>query len=151
MSPSNLIRWGGLAAIIAGMLLVVATLLDPTAVGPEPFSEIVQTGSYVVQQALCLLGATLRLVGLVGLYTRQAQAGGALGLAGFLVAFVGMVLWVGFVSDSAFIAPALAWWFPDDGEVVVRARLLTHAGAVLGHYVAVHRDARGFGWWQHAG
>ncbi len=53
MSPSNHIRWGGLAVIIAGVLLVVATLLDLTAfVGPEPFSEAVRTGSYVLQQAL---------------------------------------------------------------------------------------------------
>jgi Na+-driven multidrug efflux pump len=53
------------------------------------------------------------LVGLVGLYARQSQAAGALGLVGFLVAFAGTVLVAGFVWASIFIAPAVATEAPE--------------------------------------
>ncbi len=114
MLSSDLIRWSGLAAIAAGALLAVAALLDLTYFGSERrFSEVVQTGSYLFQQVLYLLGVMLLLVGLVGLYARHSQAAGALGLVGFLVAFAGTVLVAGFLWASTFIAPALAAEVPE--------------------------------------
>jgi hypothetical protein len=114
MSSSDLIRWSGLAAMVAGALLVVGDLLNLTVLfSPEPFSEEAQTGSYIFRQALYLLGVMLLLVGLVGLYARQSQAAGALGLVGFLVAFAGTVLVAGFVWASIFIAPAVATEAPE--------------------------------------
>jgi hypothetical protein len=50
----------------------------------------------------------LLVLGLVGLYARQSQAAGLLGLLGFLAAFAGTILLAGFFWSSAFIAPALA-------------------------------------------
>jgi hypothetical protein len=114
MSSSDLIRWSGLVTIAAGALLAVAALLDLTYFGSEPrFSEVVQTGSYLFQQVLYLLGVMLLLVGLVGLYARHSQAAGALGLVGFLAAFAGTVLVAGFLWASTFIAPALAAEAPE--------------------------------------
>src|SRR3712207_7465255 len=105
MSPTDLIRWSGLAAMAAGALLAVAALLDLAYFDPERrFSEVVQTGSYLFQQALYLLGVMLLLVGLVGLYARQSQAAGAVGLVGFLIAFAGAVLMAGFLWAATFIA-----------------------------------------------
>jgi hypothetical protein len=113
MSSSDLIRWSGLAAMVAAALLVVGDLLNLTAFGPEPLSKEAQTGSYLFQQALYLLGVMLLLVGLVGLYAWQSQGAGALGLVGFLVAFAGTVLLAGFLWASTFIAPALATEAPE--------------------------------------
>jgi hypothetical protein len=114
MSSSNLIRWSGLAAMVAGALWVVGDLLNLTVLfSPEPFSEEAQTGSYVFRQALFLLGVMLLLVGLVGLYARQSQPAGALGFVGFLVAFAGTVLVAGFLWASIFIAPVLATEAPE--------------------------------------
>jgi hypothetical protein len=113
MASSDLIRWSGLPAIAAGALLAVAALLDLTYFGSEPrFSEVVQTGSYLFQQVLYLLGVMLLLVGLVGLYARHSQAAGALGLVGFLVAFAGTVLVAGFLWAGTFVTPALATEVP---------------------------------------
>jgi hypothetical protein len=114
VSSSDLFRWSGLAAMAAGALLAVAALLDLTYFGPERrFSEVVQTGSYLFQQALYLLGALLLLGGLVGLYARQSQDAGALGFVGFLAAFAGTVLVAGFPWAGTFIAPALATEAPE--------------------------------------
>jgi hypothetical protein len=109
MSSSNLIRWSGLAAILAGVLLVVADLLNlAIGFGDEPFSETATTGIYAFQSVVNLLGAVLLLIGLVGLYARQSEAAGLLGLAGFLVAFLGTALITGFLWAALFIVPALA-------------------------------------------
>jgi hypothetical protein len=50
----------------------------------------------------------LLLVGLVGLYVRQSEAAGILGLVGFVVAFLGTALALGAVWASLFVAPYLA-------------------------------------------
>ena len=110
MSSSNLIRWAGLAAILAGVLLVVADLLN-LAIGfdeNQPFSETATTGIYALQSWANLLAAVLLLIGLVGLYARQSEATGPLGLAGFLVAFLGTAFVTGFLWAGLFIVPALA-------------------------------------------
>ena len=110
MSSSNLIRWAGLAAILAGVLLVVADLLN-LAIGfddDEPFSETATTDIYAFQSVVNLLAAVLLLIGLVGLYARQSEAAGLLGLAGFLVALLGTALVTGLLWASLFIVPTLA-------------------------------------------
>ena len=114
MSSSGLIRWSGLAAMVAAALLVVGDLLNLTVLfSSEPFSEEAQSGSYLFRQVLFLLGVMLLLLGLVGLYTRQSQAAGTLGLVGFLVAYAGTVLVAGFLWASTFITPALATEVPE--------------------------------------
>ncbi len=115
MSSLNLIRWGGLAAILAGVLLVVADLLN-LAIGFDPdvpFSEVATTGIHAFQSVINLLAAVLLLLGLVGLYARQSEAAGPLGLAGFLVAFLGTALLTGFLWTALFIALSLAVVAPE--------------------------------------
>ena len=108
MSSSNLMRWGGLAALVGGVLFLVAELLGLPTLNRETFSETATTASFAIQQLLFLLGVVFVLLGLLGLYVRQSEAAGALGLIGFLVAFLGTVLIGGFLWASAFIAPDLA-------------------------------------------
>jgi hypothetical protein len=106
MKPSNLIRWSGLAAMMGGALFVVGDLLGLTLGGD--FAESADTATFFAQQILFLLGAVLVLGGLVGLYVRQAEAAGTLGLVGFLVAFLGTALIAGLSWTQAFIVPFLA-------------------------------------------
>jgi hypothetical protein len=47
------------------------------------------------------------------LYAGQSRAAGSLGLAGFLVAFVGTVFFMGFFWANIFVAPALAVGAPE--------------------------------------
>jgi hypothetical protein len=114
MSYSSVIRWSGLAAMVAGVGLLIAELLELlTGFGDESFSELAQTVPFIFQQALYLLSLTLLLVGLVGLYARQLESAGPLGLVGFLVALLGTVLLAGFFWANVFIAPALARGAPE--------------------------------------
>ena len=108
MSSSDLLRLGGLAALVGGVLFVAAELLGLPTLNIETFSDTATTASFAIQQVLFLLGVVFVLLGLLGLYVRQSEAAGALGLIGFLVAFLGTVLIGGFIWASAFVAPDLA-------------------------------------------
>ncbi len=105
---SNLIRWGGLAAILAGALFVAADLLSLSISPKFPSSVSLLSEPYAIQSVLKLIGAALLLLGLFGLHARQAGATGALGTAGFLAAFSGTALAVGSFWATAFFAPAMA-------------------------------------------
>ncbi len=107
ISSSDLIRLGGLAAVIAGVLLSIGTLLS-FATKSENLSESATTASYAFAWLLSLLGVVLLLVGLVGLYARQSEAAGILELVSFVVAFFGTALALGAVWTQLFVAPFLA-------------------------------------------
>lgn len=112
-SSPTLIRWGGSAGMLAGVLLIAADLLS-LAISPKfPSVESLTSGPYAVQSVLKLVAAALLLLGLFGLYARQTEAAGALGLAGFIAAFAGTVLMAGAFWATAFWAPPLAAGAPE--------------------------------------
>ncbi len=107
MSNTDLIRWSGLAAILAGVLLSVGALLSLTTES-ENLSQSATTASYTFSALLYLLGAMLLLLGLVGFYVRQSEASGSLGLVAFVLAFVGTALALGATWAELFVAPSMA-------------------------------------------
>jgi hypothetical protein len=112
MNSPNLARvGGGLAAILGGLLIVVAAIVG-LFVDFENVA-VAATGSYILFAILSLLGAILVLGALVGLYARQAEQAGSLGLLAFLVTFLGMALVVGASWTSTFTEPALAQVAPE--------------------------------------
>lgn len=118
MSSSNWLRWGGLASLGAGVLFLVGDLLIVVA-GVDLHSAGSQTtASYASVFLLWLLAGGLLLLGLVGLYVRQSEATGILGLVGFLAAFLGTVLAVGFFWNSLFITPLVAAEAPELHEAI---------------------------------
>ena len=95
MSSSNLIRLGGLAAVLGGVMLVAVGLAQLVLNLLFPNPGVVSGGAMTVssiQLALALLGQPLVVLGLVGLYARQSEVTGIFGLIGFLVTFVGTLL-----------------------------------------------------------
>ncbi len=112
MTTSNLVRWSGLAAIASGVSLVVAEFVTLSFFGYD-FSTTATTGAYVLYSLLIMITGVLLPLGLVGLYARQSEASGPLGLVGFVMAFAGTVLVAGFFWASAFIAPVLAIEAPE--------------------------------------
>jgi len=112
MTTSNLIRWSGLAAIASGVSLVVAEFVTLSFFGYD-FSTTATTGAYVLYSLLIMITEVLLPLGLVGLYARQSEASGPLGLVGFVMAFAGTVLVAGFFWASAFITPVLAVEAPE--------------------------------------
>ena len=114
MSSSSLVRWSGLVAMVAGVLLLIAELLELLPVFDDiPFSELALTRIFTFQLMLYLVGLILLAVGLVGLYAHQSETVGPLGLVGFLIAFAGTVFFTGFFWANIFVAPALAVGAPE--------------------------------------
>jgi hypothetical protein len=108
--PTIVVRLGGLAAVLVGVLALITELLDlylyATTSG-DPFSEVAASATFAVQGILLSVLAMLLLVALVGLYASQAEAAGILGAVGFLVALIGTALLLGNTWDRVFLFPAL--------------------------------------------
>jgi hypothetical protein len=85
MSSSSLTRWGGLAAVAGGVLLVIWAFLLIPMFGPTG----VLGSLYRLYIALWSLSWLLLVGGLLGLHARQANAYGRLGATGFAIASLG--------------------------------------------------------------
>lgn len=109
---SSIIRLGALSAVISGVLWVVAELLYLIPSLREATAEVYASGSHLFQTMLFLLGGVLLLGGLIGLYARHSENLSTLGMAGFLIAFVGTALAVGSLWSETFTVPAVATQAP---------------------------------------
>ena len=103
MSGSTVIRWAGLSAVVAGVLYVVQTIIHPT---DDPSSVV--TSLWAISHYLLLGYFVFGLLGISGIYARQVEEAGLLGLVGFLMFFVWLALSTAFVFIEAFILPLLA-------------------------------------------
>lgn len=112
MSYATVVRLGGLAALVGGVLVVITGLVELIALDYEDFDETALTGTYAFVSLLYLFAVILVLGGLVGLYAGQLEAAGPLGLFGFLVAFFGTALLVGAVWFQTLAARTLALAVP---------------------------------------
>jgi hypothetical protein len=103
ITASNLIRWAGLAAMGAGILFIAIQAIHPLDV----LSSVTTARWAIVHYlgvAMCFLG----LLGLVGLYARQVEAAGWLGLVGYLLFSLFWALTLAFQFIEALISPVLA-------------------------------------------
>ena len=97
---------------MAGTIFIVSDLLDlatdSDGFGNKNLGEEVLPTVSAIQSGLTLLAGLLLRGGWAGLYFRQSDDGGLLGVVGFLVAFYGTVMAVGAFWADAFVAPSLA-------------------------------------------
>jgi hypothetical protein len=105
MSTENLSRWSGIACILAGLLMVLTTLVHPSRETPEIMLE--QELRLVAAHWLGTFFCGFLLLGLPGLYAVQSERAGRFGLVSFLWLFFG-TLFLGVSGISGFIAPVLA-------------------------------------------
>jgi hypothetical protein len=106
MSSGKLVRWSGLASMLGGIAIAGFVIEHPwdRFVG----AEVARTSAWRIAHTLHFLGAALMLIGLIGLYVRQRERVGALGLVGFVGAFVGTAMFVGTGMITAFVFPMVA-------------------------------------------
>jgi len=108
LSFDLVVRWSGLVSMAAGLLLAISGMvgfaLNLTAFDP---SKSV-TNNWVLWGILTLISEMLILLGLIGLYARQTQSAGVLGLIGFLLAFIGQTLQLGASYVITFAIPMIA-------------------------------------------
>ena len=101
-TTSSLMRLAGLSAVVAGLCFLVIGIFHPLN---EPSAvNAAWVNVHIAATALGYFG----LFGMAGLYARQVEESGWLGLAGFLLFTVWMTLVCGFSFVEAFILPTLA-------------------------------------------
>jgi hypothetical protein len=108
MTASTLMRLAGLSGMLAGLCMVVMGLFHPVNV-PEAVTTATWVNVHIAATAMSFFG----LFGMTGLYARQAEKSGWLGLTGFVL----MSIWLGIVMPfsfmEAFILPRLATVLPE--------------------------------------
>jgi hypothetical protein len=107
MSTHKLLRLAGLSAVLAGTCYVLVGLLHP----PNLASSVTSTRWQVVHVLACAM-SFFGLLGITGLYLRQALKSGWLGLAGYLLFSFWLVLIMGFSFVEAFVLPRVAHTTP---------------------------------------
>ena len=103
VTTSALMRWAGASAVAAGLCFIVIGIFHPENV-PSAVTTATWINAHIAAFALGFFG----LFGMAGLYARQAEKTGWLGLAGFLLFSAWMTLVSGFSFVEAFILPKLA-------------------------------------------
>jgi hypothetical protein len=104
MSAVRLIRFSGLITLSGGALKAVGALLHP--VGED--LAAVNHPNWVPAHLIFWVSMTLILFGLVGLYARQREETGWLGLAGFVLSFIGTALVGSLLYMVSTIVPSVA-------------------------------------------
>jgi hypothetical protein len=107
ISSADLMRMAGFSAMLAGLSIVVLGMFHPAN---EP--AYVTTPTWIIVHIFATSLGFFGVLGLAGLYARQVEKAGWLGLIGFLLFSVWMTL-VGFFSFiEAALMPQLASEFP---------------------------------------
>jgi hypothetical protein len=114
-SLAPLLSWCGIALALGGVLVVVATALHPSVETPTTILE--SQVRLVAAHVLYTVAYLLILLGLPALYGRLPVQMGRLGLAGFLVAFLGTTL-IAVSGNFGFLAPVLAARSPATIEAI---------------------------------
>ena len=100
---ANLLRLAGLSALISGLCYVLVGIIHPANV-PASVSSASWGAVHVVACAMSFFG----VLGLAGIYARQASKAGWLGLVGYVLLTFWMVLIMGFSFVEAFVLPQIA-------------------------------------------
>jgi len=103
ITNANLIRLAGLSALTGGLCYVIVGVFHPAN---DPAS--VTTTSWATVHVIACAMSFFGLLGLVGIYARQAVKAGWLGLVGFILLSLWFVVVMGFTFVEAFILPQLA-------------------------------------------
>ena len=103
ITPSTLMRWAGLSALVAGICYVLVGVFHPANV-PSSVTTTRWEIVHIIACAMCFFG----LLGMAGLYARQAVKTGWLGLVGYLLLSLWLVVIMGFSFVEAFILPHVA-------------------------------------------
>ena len=113
MRYSKLIRWGGpLNIFISALFLLWWTLMGIITVSSGTLNittlALVRQNGYQFQSIIGLVACILAPIGIMGLYLPRAEKVGKLGLSGFLLTCLGIILYGCMQYDETFTWPILA-------------------------------------------
>ncbi len=130
---SNLIGLAGFAAILSGALFIVIQ-----AIHPDDVLSSVNTARYSVAHYLGVAMCFLGILGISGIYAKQAEKAGWLGLAGYLLISLFYALTLGFQFVEAFVSPPLAAEAPDFVEGILGIPSGTVGDIHVGHLETIY-------------
>ena len=131
MTPQSTTRWVGPLSLFAAILIIVSQGLHLAlglSMGAQPADNVLHSVKY----GLALTAMLALLFALTGLYLRQADAAGKLGLVGYVVAFIGTVLVAGDWWFESFIAPQIAAVAPQVMTGAIAGSMAVGAAATFG-------------------
>jgi hypothetical protein len=108
MSALGFIRAGGILMIISGLALGYAYIFHPHIMP----TDVIASPNWFLIHLLFAVSLVLGLMGTTALYAVSATRTGLLGLSGFVLLFIGMMLIFGLDYYEVFIAPFLAVNYP---------------------------------------
>lgn len=94
ITTSTLMRLAGVSAVLAGLCIIVMGMFHPVNV-PEAVTTATWVNVHIAATAMGFFG----LFGMAGLYARQVEESGWLGLTGFVL----LSLWFGLVMPLSFV------------------------------------------------
>ena len=103
LTAANLIRWSGLAAMVAGIIFAGIQPIHP----PDVLASV-NTNLWAILTSLKTLMSIFGLLGIAGLYARQVEETGWLGLAGYLLLSLFYALTAPYTFVEAVILPLWA-------------------------------------------
>jgi hypothetical protein len=103
ITPTNLTRAAGVAAVAAGVLFVGVQIGHP-----DLDTTSITTTNVYVRDSLKILMAVLALVGITGMYLSQVRRNGVLGLVGYALLAAGYLLIMCHVYAAAYVMPEVA-------------------------------------------
>ena len=113
MERDLLIRLSGYASIAAPLFALAALVGFIAVVGSDDISDAARSASFYFPAVMALASIACLAVALVGLFLRQEQQLGSLGVAGFLVALVGTLVAAGGLWTYVFVVPHFAAAVPE--------------------------------------
>jgi hypothetical protein len=114
ITTPNLIRWAGLSAMVAGIIFAGIQPIHP----PDVLASV-NTSAFIIitsfKTVMCLFG----LFGIAGLYARQVEETGWLGLAGYLLLTIFYAVQMCYAFTEPLILPLLTTAAPSFVESVM--------------------------------
>lgn len=114
VTASNLIRWAGLSAMVLGLLFIAIQTIHPLDV-----LSSVTTSAWAIITPLKTVMAFFFLLGITGLYARQVNKAGWLGLVGYLLLTIFYAVQMCFAFVEPLILPLLTTEAPKFVESVL--------------------------------
>ena len=108
MRTNRLIRWGGLAALLAGILSIALEIASVVTIRNQAFSAAALTPAWSFLYAVRLVMIILLMLGLVAFFARQSQEMHTFGVVAFVIASIGTMLIFGFAWVLLFVFPVMA-------------------------------------------
>ena len=124
ITTTKLTRAAGVAAAVAGLIFIGIQINHP-----HLDATSITTTDVVVRNTLKVVMAALALVGITGIYLRQMEKTGVLGLLGYVLFAVGYFTMLGIEFVGAFVLPTLA---PDAPAYVNDVLATATNGNVIG-------------------